>query len=128
MLNEERVILMTKMASYEEGEGKRNMSLGRYFRGDYISIQLLRAFFSSTIAYLLGFGLYVLYDFETLIADIYKMDLFVFAKNIIMWYAIFVVGYCVITYAICAYCYAQAKKSLKLYYHNLKKLDSLYRQ
>lgn len=65
MLNEERVILMTKMASYEEGEGKRNMSLGRYFRGDYISIQLLRAFFSSTIAYLLGFGLYVLYDFET---------------------------------------------------------------
>ncbi len=128
MLNEERVILMTKMASYEEGEGKRNMSLGRYFRGDYISIQLLRAFFSSTIAYLLGFGLYVLYDFETLIADIYKMDLFVFAKNIIMWYAIFVVGYCVITYAICAYRYAQAKRSLKLYYHNLKKLDSLYRQ
>ena len=128
MLNEERVILMTKMASYEEGEGKRNMSLGRYFRGDYISIQLLRAFFSSTIAYLLGFGLYVLYDFETLIADIYKMDLCVFAKNIIMWYAIFVVGYCVVTYAICAYRYAQAKKSLKLYYHNLKKLDSLYRQ
>ena len=128
MLNEERVILMTKMASYEEGEGKRNMSLGRYFRGDYISIQLLRAFFSSTIAYLLGFGLYVLYDFETLIADIYKMDLFVFAKNIIMWYAIFVVGYCVVTYAICAYRYAQAKKSLKLYYHNLPKLDSLYRQ
>ena len=128
MLNQERIILMTKMASYEEGEGKRNMSLGRYFRGDYISIQLLRAFFSSTIAYLLGFGLYVLYDFETLIADIYKMDLFVFAKNIIMWYAIFVVGYCVVTYAICAYRYAQAKKSLKLYYHNLKKLDSLYRQ
>ena len=37
-------------------------------------------------------------------------------------------SYCVITYAICAYRYAQAKKSLKLYYHNLKKLDSLYRQ
>lgn len=128
MLNEERVILMTKMASYEEGEGKKSMSLGRYFRGDYISIQLLRAFFCSTIAYLLGFGLYVLYDFETLIADIYKMDLFVFAQNIIIWYAVFVVGYCVITYAICTYRYARAKKSLKLYYHNLKKLDSLYRQ
>lgn len=128
MLNEERVILMTKMASYEGGEGKKSMSLGRYFRGDYISIQLLRAFFCSTIAFLLGFGLYVLYDFETLIADIYKMDLFIFAQNIIKWYAIFVVGYCVITYAICAYRYAQAKKSLKLYYHNLKKLDSLYRQ
>lgn len=128
MLNEERVILMTKMASYEEGEGKKSMSLGRYFRGDYISLQLLRAFFCSTIAYLLGFGLYVLYDFEDFITDIYKMDLFVFAKNIIIWYAVFVVGYCVVTYAICAYRYARAKKSLRLYYHNLKKLDSLYRQ
>ena len=128
MLKEERVILMTKMASYEEGEGKKSMSLGRYFRGDYISLQLLRAFFCSTIAYLLGFGLYVLYDFETLIADIYKMDLFAFAKNIVIWYAVFVIGYCVVTYAICAYRYARAKKSLKLYYHNLKKLDSLYRQ
>lgn len=119
---------MTKMASYEEGEGKKSMSLGRYFRGDYISIQLLRAFFCGTVAYLLGFGLYVLYDFETLISDVYKMDLFVFSQNIIIWYAVFVVGYCVVTYAICAYRYARAKKSLKLYYHNLKKLDSLYRQ
>ncbi len=128
MLNEERIILMTKMASYEAGEGKKSMALGRYFRGDYISLQLLRAFFCGTIAYLLGFALYVLYDFETLIADIYKMDLFVFAQNIIKWYAIFVVGYCIVTYVVCAYRYAKAKKSLKLYYHNLKKLDSLYRQ
>lgn len=128
MLNEERIILMTKMASYEEGEGKKSMALGRYFRGDYISLQLLRAFFCGTIAYLLGFGLYVLYDFETLLADIYKMDLFVFAQNIIKWYAVFVVGYCIITYAVCTYRYARAKKSLKLYYHNLKKLDSLYLQ
>ena len=128
MLNEERIILMTKMASYEEGEGKKSMALGRYFRGDYISLQLLRAFFCGTIAYLLGFALYVLYDFETLLADIYKMDLFVFAQNIIKWYAVFVVGYCIITYAVCTYRYARAKKSLKLYYHNLKKLDSLYRQ
>ena len=128
MLNEERVILMTKMASYEEGEGKKSMALGRYFRGDYISLQLLRAFFCSTIAFLLGFALYILYSFETLIADIYKMDLFVFAQNIVMWYAIFVAGYCVLTYAVCTYRYAKAKKSLKCYYHNLKKLDSMYRK
>lgn len=128
MLNEERVILMTKMASYEQGEGKKSMSLGRYFRGDYISLQLLRAFLCGTIAYLLGFGLYILYDFETLLANIYKMDLLVFAQNIVIRYAIFVAVYCVLTYAVCTYRYAKAKKSLKTYYHNLKKLDNLYRQ
>lgn len=33
MLNQERIILMTKMASYEEHEGKKNNSIMNYFRG-----------------------------------------------------------------------------------------------
>ena len=28
MLNEERIILMTHMASYEEGEGRKNVKIG----------------------------------------------------------------------------------------------------
>ena len=28
MLNEERIILMTQMASYEQGEGKENVKIG----------------------------------------------------------------------------------------------------
>ena len=32
MLNEERIILMTKLASYEKREGKESMAIGRYFR------------------------------------------------------------------------------------------------
>ena len=38
MLNEEKVILMTQMASYEENEGKKNMAIGRYFRLSLIHI------------------------------------------------------------------------------------------
>lgn len=33
MLNQERIILMTKMASYEENEGKKNNLIMNYFRG-----------------------------------------------------------------------------------------------
>ena len=54
MLNEERVILMTKMASYEENEGKKNVNIGNYFRGDYIAIQVLKSIFCATIAYAIG--------------------------------------------------------------------------
>ena len=42
MLNEERVILMTKMASHEENEGKKNVAIGNYYRSDYIAIQVLK--------------------------------------------------------------------------------------
>ena len=43
MLNEERIILMTHMASYEEHEGKKNVAIGNYFRGDYIGFQVLKS-------------------------------------------------------------------------------------
>ena len=44
MLNEERVILMTKLASYETNEGKKNVAIGNYFRSDYIGWQVLSIF------------------------------------------------------------------------------------
>lgn len=128
MLSEERVILMTKMASYEEHEGKENMKIGNYFRSDYIAVQVLKSIFCATLSFALIFAMYIFYDFEVLMQDIYKMDLVSFAKNVLMYYGITVVVYGVISYFICAYRYSKAKKSLKLYYQNLKKLNSLYEE
>lgn len=126
MLNEERVILMTKMASYEENEGKKNVNIGNYFRDDYISIQVLKSILCATIAYVIIFALFVFYDFETFMQDIYKLDLIDFGKNVLFYYVVTVVSYGVISYGIYSYRYTKAKKSLKLYYQNLKKLNSLY--
>ena len=83
MLNEEKVILMTQMASYEENEGKKNMAIGRYFRSDYIAIQVLKSILCATIAYGVCFALFVFYDFENFMQDIYKMDLIGFGKNVL---------------------------------------------
>lgn len=126
MLNEERIILMTRLASYEEGEGKKSEAIGRYFRSDYIGVQVVKSVIFASIAFALLFGLYILYDLENLMTEIYKMDLFQFAKNILMLYAGSVIGFAVITYVVYAYRYNRAKKSLKNYYNNLRKLTSLY--
>lgn len=128
MLNEERVILMTKMASYEENEGKKNMAIGKYFRSDYIAVQMVKSILCATIAYAVCFALFIFYDFEMFMQDIYKMDLIGFAKNVLLYYVITVVTYTVISYGIYSYRYARAKKSLKCYYQNLKKLNSLYHE
>lgn len=126
MLNEERVKLMTRMASYEAGEGKKNMNIGKYFRGDYISQQVLKSIISATIAFVICFALYLLYDFEHFMQDIYKMDLIQFAKNVLIIYAAVVIGYGVISYIVYSIRYSRARKSLKKYYNNLRKLSSLY--
>ena len=126
MVKEERIILMTKMASYEENEGKKNVAIGNYFRGDYISMQVLKSVISATIAYAVIFAMYILYDFENFMQEIYKMDLIGFAKNVLIMYGIGIVVYGVIAYLVYSYRYSRARKSLKSYYNNLKKLNSLY--
>lgn len=126
MLNPDRIVLMTKMAAYEEGEGKKNMSIGKYFRSDYISVQLMKSVVCGTISFLVGLALYILYNIETFMQDIYKIDLLAFAKQVLTYYAIMIVAYVVISYAIYSYRYAKAKKNLKQYYQNLKKLNSMY--
>lgn len=128
MLNEERIILMTKMASYESHDGKKNMAIGRYFRSDYIAIQVLKAIVCASISFGVMFALFIFYDFETFMQDIYKMDLITFARNALLLYAGLVVVYSAVCYGVCAYKYSKAKKSLKLYYRNLKKLNSLYNE
>ena len=128
MLNEERVILMTKMEAYAQNEGKRNMRIGKYFRGDYISLQILKSVISATIAYVICFALYILYDLENFLQNIYKMDIVAFIRNALLYYGITVVAYGIISYLVYAYRYARARKSLKDYYNHLKKLNSLYQE
>ncbi|MDE6620410.1 MAG: hypothetical protein K2K74_08000 [Lachnospiraceae bacterium] len=126
MLNEERIRLMTKMACYEAVEGRKNVAISNYFRGDYIGLQVIKSIIGATIAYVIIFAMFIFYDFEVFMADIYKMDLFGFAKSVIIYYLIFTAAYALISYGVYTYRYTKAKKSLKTYYNNLKKLEYLY--
>lgn len=126
MVNQERVILMTKMASYETHEGRKNISIVNYFRGDYIWFQILKSIICATIAFAVCLGLYIFYDFELFIMDIYKMDLLAFGKDLLVKYLIVTGIYAVLSYAIFAAKYSRAKNSLKLYFSNLKRLSGMY--
>jgi len=126
MINEDKVALMTRMASYESGRGKKDITVLNYFRGDYIGFQVLKSVIAATIAFFLVFAVYVFYNFEKLMQEIYEMDLMAFGKSIIVLYLCTVGAYGVISYIVYAAKYSKAKKSLKVYYGNLKKLSSMY--
>ena len=92
MLNEERVILMTRMASYEMGEGRENVKIGNYFRSDYIAIQVIKAVISASIVFAIVFSLYISYNFEEFMRQLYEMDLLAFGRNVLFWFAGTVLG------------------------------------
>mgnify|MGYP004531959423 FL=1 len=126
MLSQERIKLMTKMAAYEENEGKKYMSIGSYFRSDYMGMQVIRSVICGTLAFFLLAGLYVYYHFETMMQDIYKMDLLLLGRRVLFYYVVFIAAYSVITYVIYSFRYSRAKRSLKHYYYHLKQLAAIY--
>jgi len=128
MINEERVKLMTRLAAYEEGEGKRNEAIGSYFRGDYLSLQIMKSIIYATVSFGLILGLFILYDSEFFVQEIYQIDLIQYAKNIIFYYIAFTAVYTVISYVVYAFRYRKAKKRLKVYFNNLKRLQVLYQR
>lgn len=129
MVNENRVILMTKLASYEAREGKKYLAVGRYFRSDYISLQLLKSFISGTLAFCIMAGMAVLYDLEGFMKNFYQTaDLIELVKDIGIIYLIMIGMYMLIVYVVAAYHYNRSRQSLKTYYGNLKKLSKYYDQ
>jgi hypothetical protein len=126
MINEEKVKLMTKMASYEAGEGRKYLAVCKYFRSDYISLQILKAIISGTLAFGIVVGMALLYDFDTILKDLYKIDLIQTGKDLAVVYLITVGFYVVLVYFVSVYRYNRARQSLRTYYGNLKKLSKYY--
>ena len=122
MLNEERIRLMTRMAAYEEHEGKKDIAISGYFRGDYISFQLLKSAIYATVGFALAVAMYVLYNMETFLEDFYKMDMVEFLKGILSKYCLVLAIYLIISYFVYSYRYHKAKRHVKQYNQLLKTL------
>ncbi|WWR15526.1 hypothetical protein V1224_13765 [Lachnospiraceae bacterium JLR.KK008] len=128
MLNEERIKLMTKMAAYEENEGRHNMTVGNYFRSDYISLQVMKSVISATLSFAIVVGIYVFYHFEEVMKEIYQIDLLEAGREFLLAYVIFTGIYTFISYFVYSYRYNRVKKSLKKYNSHLEELFELYEE
>lgn len=126
MLNEEKIKLMTKAASFEGGEGKKALAMNKYFRGDYISLHLLAAWVSYTITFCLGVAVWGFYNMDDFMDNIYKMDLPAMGKDIASLYVGLLVVYLIMNYVIFHIRYRQNRKKLAAYHHILKKISHIY--
>ena len=100
MLNEDKIRLMTKAAVFEAGEGKKALAMNKYFRGDYISINLIASWISYTIAFAIGVAAWAFYHMEDLMENINTMDLPALGKHFVFLYLGLLAVYQVINYVI----------------------------
>ena len=126
MLDEKRIMLMTRMASYEDNEGHDAIRICNHFRSDYISFNIIKTVVSATLAFILLAGAYVYRNFDDLLQNIYKIDIMSLAKSFLTYYIIAVGAFALISYIIYSVRYDRAKKSLKDYNSALKLLTGMY--
>ena len=126
MVSQNKIRLMAQMSYYKEHVGKKNQNMASYFRADYIGLQVLKSIICATIVFIIVIAMMIYYDFESLLKDIYQIDLMSTGKSILKSYLIFVAVYSVITYLVFWFKYRKSQRNLKEYYKGLRRLgDSL---
>ncbi|NMB43432.1 MAG: hypothetical protein GX995_04790 [Clostridiales bacterium] len=126
MLNQEKVRVMTKLAIYREKDGKEDLIINKYFKFDYLRLQMIKAFVSSTIGCLLLVGLTALYHMEYLILNLTQLDFEAIGKYVLLIYLMVSLFYIVIAIATASIKYDKASKGLIKYNSLLNKLRKYY--
>lgn len=127
MVNEKRTYLMTELAIFEKNHEKQLEGVQRYFRSDYIGRVMIKNGFRITAAFLLVLTGWGLYNAETLIVDITKIDVKALGAQILFLYAVVMCLFLLITYIVQTVRYARAKQDLYQYREMLRKLEKEYR-
>ncbi|MGN8886388.1 hypothetical protein [Blautia sp. HCP28S3_G10] len=126
MINEEKVKIMTKLAMYEQGKGRKHLPVSKYYRSDYIGLALIKNFFLVTIGYILIVAAIGVYFGEYLLENIHKMNLIAMGIYLVIGYVVVLVVYSLMTYIQYSVKYYKAKKSVRQYYSELTELSKIY--
>ena len=126
MLNENKVKMMTKMAIYEKNEGRRMLKTARYFKSDYIAFGILKTLITTSIAYIIMLIMYVLYNMESVIKDINKIDYTEVGTNLIIGYVAMIAVFSAIAFVVYGKQYDNSRNGLKRYFSRLNKLERFY--
>lgn len=127
MLNEEKISLMTKLALYEQKEGKKQIPMSGYYKGDYVSLNVLNSAIIGTIAYLMIVGTIILINAEELVEKLTEIDLVAEGKQILTYYLLFIVCYLLVAYIFYSWKFKSIRVKLNQYNADLKKLYAMYK-
>lgn len=127
MINEERVKELFHMAVYDEYEEKKYRQMNEYYMWDYVGKELVKSFFTGTIAFVLLAGLWALKDLTGLVAYVNNADFLELGFHIIVFYIVFLTVYMLVTAIIYCVRYVRGRKRLRKYVEHLKKVKKLYK-
>lgn len=127
MLNNRKIRIMTKLASYEQKQGRDDIRLSKYYKTDYVRLHILNTIMSVTFGYLLILVMIGIYKSEFLIENAVTLDYKMIFTKILGFYLILLTLSIVGTLIGYSIKYDKSRKQLAVYFKMLKKLRLMYR-
>lgn len=128
MLNERKIRLMTKLAVFEEKEGKEDIKLVKYYKNDFVRYQLIKTMLSVTLGYALILIMIAFYKIEFLITKMIELDYIAIGKTVLGVYVILLTVYVLISLIGYSLKFESSRKKINQYMKNLKMLRKFYRE
>lgn len=122
MVREENVKLMSKIAIYERRKGRTEIPVNKYYKGDYVRLNSLKAVVSATVAFFLAAALIAVYKLDYILANVLKIDYKTAGIKILVIYGIWIFLYWLIARIVYARRYESTRSNIIIYNHDLKKL------
>lgn len=126
MIDEKKVKLMTRMASYENNEGRDDLKISAFYRKDYVSYHTVCSVLWVTVGYGCLALLVGVCMFDELMGSL-SMGLMVsMAAVAVIGYFAVIILYGVATYVIYNKRHQKARMRIKKYNHDLTRLLKIY--
>lgn len=126
MLDEKKIRLMTKIARYEQNEGKEDLRISGYYRSDFLASALLKNFVLTTIGYAAVVSLYLASRGDSFLEELDVLHLIMLVVVIAAGYLIALVCYSGAVYILESLRYSRAQKDVRAYDAQLSALEKLY--
>ncbi len=129
MLNNEKIILMTKLSLYEQKNKKSEIKSSRYFKSDYMLMKMLGSFISVTVGYILCLVLWIIFSADKMIGSMTTTGKFVgLLVILVIIYVALTVTYMIFSYAFYSHRFRKIRRNLKEYNGDLKTLHRIQEQ
>ena len=126
MLDKRKVEIMTRLAFYEQTEGKEDFKVSEYYRRDYASLHTICSVLLVTIGYLCLVGILVLIWLDELLSNMSNTLIVMLIGMVVLGYVSLVIVYAIITNHIYNEKHKDARQRVKKYNHDLTRLLKMY--
>lgn len=126
MVSEQKVRLMIRWADYESHQGKQDLARTKYYKMDYIRLQILKTLVCVTCAVLLIAVIAGLNNMEYLITNALELDYMGIGRTYLIIYILLLVLFSFVTVSVASVQYEVSKKRVKEYYLDLQELIRYY--